>query len=282
MNEFAAIITFLVVFIALFVWLTQKSDQQIYQYYKFALLSTLVLSGLLKAVGVYKNAVVALGGSIVVFGVFFDLTKSSFESHDNIKGTLERTTQALESTTQALTAAQNDVTQRQKILDQLRDELKSRIFNRDLVVFTYGTDNAIVHYFGSKGDPKIAKKEGPNKHTIDWRDFDPVKSIQFDIDQAPTPPERSFSTPSVRIDYISFGLDRLDHIDQFDPVIPELQAYLKVTNQDSSCSGSSNGALSCCCILRDRRSARSCLRPISSLSGRKLLRYYLDQFDTRG
>jgi Ca2+/Na+ antiporter len=232
--EIGAIIALIAVFIGLFIWLTLTPDQQIYQYYAFALLSTLVLSGILKAVGAYKVSGVALGGSIVIFGVFFYLTKGSFESHDTSKADLSKKDVELAANKKQLSELNTE-------MNGLRVQLKA-IFDRGLVIYTYRAgdhsrsdqSNVFVQYFGKNGEPRTAEKEGPSKHTIRWNNFEPSLGIQFITDQSAVPAERAERTDSSRagvtIDHISYSLQALGRVDRFDPVALDLQTYLRTSD----------------------------------------------------
>jgi hypothetical protein len=227
--ELAIIIALIAVFVGLFIWLTVIPGQQIYQYYVFALLSTLVLSGILKAVGAYKGSGVALSGSIVIFGVFFYLTKNSFESHDQLKADLIAKQTDLDTRSMKLTQITSE-------MDGLRVQLKT-IFDRGIVIYTFRAggnapadqSDVFVQYFNKNAQPRTAEKDG-SKHTIKWTDFNPALGIQFIADQSALPIQRfDRPRPNVKIDRISYSLENLGRVDRFDPVALELQTYLQTS-----------------------------------------------------
>ena len=220
--EMGAILALIAVFLGLFIWLPIFPGQQLYQYLTFALVTTLVLSGILKAVGAYKSTKVALGGSIVIFGTFFYLTKGLL--FDKQKLELDDQKAQTNQYIQKFNTADGQLT-------KLRTDL-ANIINRDIVISTYTNEGGnqhcamIVNYYDNHDNPKVAVRAG-NTHVIKWSDFDSTLGISFDVDPSCTPARRLDQSSTVKIDHISFHFDSLGRVDRFDPVSTTVQAFLQ-------------------------------------------------------
>lgn len=75
------IVCLIAVFVALFVWLLVRSDQPFYSYLTFLVLLTLVLVGILRAVGVFQTSTMLLGGAAAVFVGLYLLTGNSYDKY---------------------------------------------------------------------------------------------------------------------------------------------------------------------------------------------------------
>lgn len=79
------IVCLIAVFAALFVWLLAFNDQPFYSYLMFLGLLTLVLVGILRAVGVVQTSIMLLGGAAGVFVGLFVLTNKYHDESEQIR-----------------------------------------------------------------------------------------------------------------------------------------------------------------------------------------------------
>jgi hypothetical protein len=79
------IVCLVAVFAALFIWLLAFNDQPFYSYLTFLGLLTLVLVGILRAVGVVQTPIMLLGGAAGVFVGLFVLTNNYHDESEQIR-----------------------------------------------------------------------------------------------------------------------------------------------------------------------------------------------------
>jgi hypothetical protein len=79
------IVCLISVFVVLFIWLLAFNKQPFYSYLTFLGLLTLVLVGILRAVGLFRTSMIALGGAAGVFVGLFLLTEKYYDQSEQIK-----------------------------------------------------------------------------------------------------------------------------------------------------------------------------------------------------
>jgi hypothetical protein len=198
--ETIGILGLVFVFILLFVWLTFRGDQDIYQYYVFALMTTLMFCGILKSVGAYRQAGVALGGSIV-----------TFDANSTQKKTIGDLSAQLVTRDSEKRALKTN-------LDELQERLRY-LMNQDITIFTFRIDQSpmkevIVKYSTGNGEPGDAKRDGI-KHVVPVRDLLSGAAIRVEYDPASLPEERKLtadgrSTSDIRINRLSYKISPLE------------------------------------------------------------------------
>jgi hypothetical protein len=84
------IIVCLISVVVLFIWLLAFNKQPFYSYLTFLGLLTLVLVGILRAVGLFRTSMIALGGAAGVFVGLFLLTEKYYDQSEQIKDQSEQ------------------------------------------------------------------------------------------------------------------------------------------------------------------------------------------------
>jgi hypothetical protein len=79
------IVCLISVFVVLFIWLLAFNNQPFYSYLTFLGLLTLVLVGILRAVGLFRTSMIALGGAAGVFVGLFLLTEKYYDQSEQIR-----------------------------------------------------------------------------------------------------------------------------------------------------------------------------------------------------
>lgn len=78
------IVIFVFVFCALFLWLVQ-SGRNVFAYWSFLALLTLIFVGILRAVGMVRSQGIIIGGSVAIFVALFLATRPQFEKYQDAR-----------------------------------------------------------------------------------------------------------------------------------------------------------------------------------------------------
>jgi predicted membrane channel-forming protein YqfA (hemolysin III family) len=203
--EFFAILALIGIFILLFVWFTLQNDQRIFQYYIFAVMTTLVFSGVLKAVGAYRRAGIALGGSIVIFAAVLYITKDTFEKDAARQDTVAK--------------LQSTIARQKTDNKELTDDLASanskvaNLLNQNIKIFTYRPNGkpmqeAQVKYLGEHGELIAHSESNAGWHIIPYKDLADDTAIWVTVDPASVPAERR--TGDIGIDRFIYKIKPLE------------------------------------------------------------------------
>jgi len=155
------ILVLILVFVGLFIWFSVRNDQ-LYQYWSFTALLTLIFVGVLRAVGIVRTGWLALGGSVTVFVGVLWITGAAYNSNrDSAQQqkvtTLESDKVKLQSDNDAL---KKQITEIQTSLDGLLNQ-NLQIVTLDAVTSKPFTGVQFRYLLQSDGSEKIAQQDDP-------------------------------------------------------------------------------------------------------------------------
>jgi hypothetical protein len=214
--ESAAIFVLIIIFAGLFVWFSTRPNQQLFEYYLFALTATLVISGVLKAVGRYTKPGIALGGAIVIFGAIFFITKNTYEEDNSSKATIADLTRDNKDLTTQVTLKDTDLTKHNAAFIELQRKYDD-LLAQDILVYTYSANeepltDIIIEYVARSG--RVTEVEGQEHgmiHLVPSKDLLPTgTAIRVKFDASSLPAGRSSDVNrEIRIDRITYRVTPL-------------------------------------------------------------------------
>lgn len=219
--EFLAILALTGVFILLFVWFTVRQDQRIFQYYVFAVMTTLVFSGVLKAVGAYRRAGIALGGSVVIFAAVLGITNETFKAdheRENTIGELNKDIAAKKDELKRLTARMKEEKKMLALELKQAQEALDNMFKQSIKIFTFRENGkpmreARLKYLGEKGELIAKADPGIGRHTIPSGDLlgsDTVIWVTVDPSSVPERPNAVRKPTYIEIDRLTYKIRPLE------------------------------------------------------------------------
>ncbi|KLK93923.1 hypothetical protein AA309_05415 [Microvirga vignae] len=176
-----------------FVLIIYYDQARFWQYLFILLFLTLVLVGVLRAVGAIQKPTIVLGGSIVVFAALWWITSDQFRQFD---------------------LTQNDREKLQSERDRLQQELNrvlaglQQLNEKELLIVTVNLNDRpirdVLVKYESDPDEKTARKEG-HRHIIPIKQLANGGPIRLELDRT-APPER------VETEAARYEIDRLIYL----------------------------------------------------------------------
>jgi hypothetical protein len=212
--ESAAIWVLTLVFAALWVWFSYRPDQQVFEYYLFALTATLVISGVLKAVGQYTRPGIALGGAIVIFGAILYITQNSYDQDNANKATIKTLNSNMQSKDAEIKSKDANLNKSNMDLIALQKKFDD-LLGQNIDVYTYSSDhelpltNVIIEYTAKSGRrTEVEGNNGGMIHTVPSSDLPPTGSairVKLDPPSVPAARERTADlNQAIKIDRFTY------------------------------------------------------------------------------